>query len=75
MKALVEHSWPGNVRELEHVVERALLMAPGNVILAEDLGLRARVGNAAPNDARRAARSIRSKSTPFSGRWRAPAAA
>ena len=28
MQALLEHTWPGNVRELEHVVERALLLAP-----------------------------------------------
>jgi len=44
MKALADHSWPGNVRELEHVVERALLVAEGDAILAEDLGLRTRTG-------------------------------
>src|SRR5207244_13607054 len=33
---LERHRWPGNVRELEHVIERALLLAPGEVIrLAE----------------------------------------
>ena len=37
---LHQHSWPGNVRELEHVVERAVLMARGDVIQAGDLGLR-----------------------------------
>jgi DNA-binding NtrC family response regulator len=36
---LAGHRWPGNVRELEHAVERAVLMAPGNQIEAEDLGL------------------------------------
>jgi DNA-binding NtrC family response regulator len=37
--ALVRHAWPGNVRELEHAVERALLMARGDTIDEEDLGL------------------------------------
>jgi DNA-binding NtrC family response regulator len=39
--ALVAHPWPGNVRELDHAVERAVLMAEGNVIHVLDLGLRA----------------------------------
>jgi len=42
MQALLSHSWPGNVRELEHAVERAVLMAQGDRIHAEDLGLRRR---------------------------------
>jgi DNA-binding NtrC family response regulator len=41
LSALRAHSWPGNVRELDHVVERAVLMAKGEVIAASDLGLRA----------------------------------
>ena len=40
MQALLEHAWPGNVRELDHSVERAVLMAAGNVIHRGDLGLR-----------------------------------
>jgi DNA-binding NtrC family response regulator len=39
MQALLEHHWPGNVRELEHVVERALLLARGPQVEAEDLAL------------------------------------
>ncbi len=39
MQALLAHPWPGNVRELNHVVERALLMAQGDVVRAGDLGL------------------------------------
>jgi DNA-binding NtrC family response regulator len=39
-RALVSHRWPGNVRELEHVVERAVLLAPGDHIEAADLALR-----------------------------------
>ena len=40
MQLLLEHPWPGNVRELRHAVERALLMAQGAVVRAEDLELR-----------------------------------
>lgn len=31
------HRWPGNVRELENVVERLVVLAPGNEITVEDL--------------------------------------
>jgi formate hydrogenlyase transcriptional activator len=27
---LVAYSWPGNVRELEHLIERAVILSPGN---------------------------------------------
>jgi DNA-binding NtrC family response regulator len=46
-RVLAEHPWPGNVRELDHVVERAVLMARGDVVTATDLGLRAGVAGAA----------------------------
>jgi DNA-binding NtrC family response regulator len=39
MKALLAHEWTGNVRELDHSVERAVLMAAGTTIRAQDLGL------------------------------------
>src|SRR5688572_3617288 len=46
LNALLDHPWPGNVRELEHVIERAVLMAHGDKIQPDDLGLRApRAGN------------------------------
>jgi DNA-binding NtrC family response regulator len=45
-EALRAHAWPGNVRELDHAVERGVLMTPGKVIRAVDLGLHA--GQAAP---------------------------
>jgi len=32
MNLLVNHDWPGNVRELENVVERAVILAGGDVI-------------------------------------------
>jgi DNA-binding NtrC family response regulator len=39
--ALRDYAWPGNVRELDHAVERGVLMAPGKVVRAPDLGLNA----------------------------------
>lgn len=42
MQAMLSHPWPGNVRELQHVVERAVLMAVGDKIRVEDLGLQPR---------------------------------
>jgi DNA-binding NtrC family response regulator len=29
---LTEYDWPGNVRELENVIERAVVLSPGNLI-------------------------------------------
>jgi len=46
-RLLVEHPWPGNVRELDHAIERAVLMARGELVAAGDLGL-SRVSDAAP---------------------------
>jgi len=37
--ALLRHGWPGNVRELKNVMQRASLLARGDSITAEDLGL------------------------------------
>ena len=34
---LVGYEWPGNVRELENVIQRAMVMATGGVILSEHL--------------------------------------
>jgi DNA-binding NtrC family response regulator len=39
-RALQNYHWPGNVRELDHAAERAVLMAQGSVVRAEDLGLK-----------------------------------
>jgi len=41
LDALRQHLWPGNVRELDHVIERAVLMSPGNMVTAFDLALEA----------------------------------
>ena len=37
LKKLAQHSWPGNVRELENVIERALVLADGEELTAEDI--------------------------------------
>lgn len=34
---LMEYDWPGNVRELSHVIERAVVLASGNVLQSTDL--------------------------------------
>jgi transcriptional regulator with GAF, ATPase, and Fis domain len=39
VERLRRHSWPGNVRELENVLERAVTLATGPVLRAEDLAL------------------------------------
>ncbi len=41
---LVHHDWPGNVRELENAIERALVVASGPRIDADDLPPDLRVG-------------------------------
>ena len=39
LERLAEHSWPGNVRELRNVIERAVLLAEGDVLQSQDLVL------------------------------------
>jgi two-component system NtrC family response regulator len=39
IEAIEGHAWPGNVRQLENAVKRAVIMADGNRILRDDLGL------------------------------------
>jgi two-component system NtrC family response regulator len=39
LAAIESHSWPGNVREMENCIKRAVIMAEGSVIGADDLGL------------------------------------
>ena len=42
------YDWPGNVRELRNMVERLVIMAPGDVITADDLPAPLRPKEAAP---------------------------
>jgi len=38
LRRLANYSWPGNIRELQNVVERAVILSPGNrLVLAEEL--------------------------------------
>lgn len=39
IRAIENHPWPGNVRELENCIKRAVIMADGNQISLEDVGL------------------------------------
>jgi len=39
MEMLQSYPWPGNVRELENVMQRAIILAPGHSVRAEDLSL------------------------------------
>lgn len=41
--SLLAHQWPGNVRELKNVMQRACLLASGEEIQVQDLGLPAAV--------------------------------
>ncbi|MGO8758992.1 MAG: sigma 54-interacting transcriptional regulator [Terracidiphilus sp.] len=40
MEMLMNYPWPGNVRELENVLQRAIILAPGRTLRAEDLSLK-----------------------------------
>jgi len=37
VKKLIQHDWPGNVRELKNIIERLVIMTPGNSISAENM--------------------------------------
>jgi len=39
LKLLMRYHWPGNIRELENAIERAMLLADGTHIAADDLRL------------------------------------
>jgi two-component system NtrC family response regulator len=39
LRAIGDYSWPGNVRELLNAIKRVAIMADGNIVTAEDLGL------------------------------------
>ncbi len=50
MALLASYSWPGNVRELENVIQRAIILAPGQNIRLADLSLHLREDDAADSE-------------------------
>ncbi|MCL5287975.1 MAG: sigma-54 dependent transcriptional regulator [Acidobacteria bacterium] len=46
IQLLMSHSWKGNVRELENVIQRAILMADGDLLLPEHLPAQVRCSDA-----------------------------
>ena len=40
IKLLLQYHWPGNVRELENIIERSIILSNGQIIRADDLGIR-----------------------------------
>jgi DNA-binding NtrC family response regulator len=50
MQLLLNHPWPGNIRELSHALERGVLMAGGDRIMASDRGLHGTSQEARPLD-------------------------
>lgn len=48
LAAIENHSWPGNVREMENCIKRAVIMADGPFIGADDLGLQDPSGSVEP---------------------------
>jgi two-component system, NtrC family, response regulator len=48
LAAIELHPWPGNVREMENCIKRAVIMAEGPIITAEDLGLQTSSASAEP---------------------------
>ncbi|OPY87738.1 MAG: Transcriptional regulatory protein ZraR [Smithella sp. PtaU1.Bin162] len=46
IKLLMQHDWPGNVRELKNIIERLIILTPGNEITVRDIPpLNARIDN------------------------------
>ena len=40
-RLLARYGWPGNVRELQNIIKRAAIMADGQQITADDIGIAA----------------------------------
>jgi PAS domain S-box-containing protein len=63
IRQLASYSWPGNVRELQNVIERAVILSPGDtLVLAEELR-----GASAATAHVTAAKSVPTENVPASG--------
>jgi DNA-binding NtrC family response regulator len=40
LNSMQEYLWPGNIRELEHSIEKAVILAEGDIITPDDLFLK-----------------------------------
>ncbi|MCG6972898.1 MAG: sigma-54 dependent transcriptional regulator [Desulfobacterales bacterium] len=49
MSLLLKHPWPGNVRELENVIERAVILAEGPILIPENFPMELDGGSKAEN--------------------------
>jgi two-component system, response regulator FlrC len=49
--ALLNYDWPGNVREMENIIQRAVILAPGEIVRPEHLHLPSRVPEVAEDPA------------------------
>jgi DNA-binding NtrC family response regulator len=50
MRMLMDYNWPGNARELRNVIERAMVVTKGRMILEADLSLPQAPGGPLPNN-------------------------
>lgn len=50
-RQLQQYRWPGNIRELQHAIERAVILAQGNVLEPEDFYFGTTAPAAIPTDA------------------------
>ena len=63
-RAVCLHTWPGNVRELQNRVHRAVIMAEGKQVTAEDLEIDGCRGGRGTADAAGGPRERRARARP-----------
>jgi len=64
---LEQYAWPGNVRELDNVIQRALILQPGDCIEPEDLALEAEANFSAKPNLVEAAQAVSDRQALFNG--------